>query len=162
MKTPKTFPSFLLTTGTTLACAAVGTWASDPHTAWYRSLNKPSWNPPNIAFPIAWTSLYADIAITTGIAHSTLRKRRHAQEARRYLGALGVNLVLNASWSYVFFQMKNTELAVVNAALLAASSIDLARRTGRISKSAGVALAPYAAWTSFATALSTSIWQRNK
>lgn len=162
MKTTKAFPSFLLTSGATFACAAVGTWASDPNSAWYRSLSKPSWNPPNIAFPIAWTSLYADIAITTGIAHSTLRKRRRTKEARHYLGALGVNLVLNASWSYVFFQMKNKKLAAVNAALLAASSIDLVRRTGQVNKAAGGALAPYGAWTSFATALATSIWQRNK
>ncbi len=25
---------------------------------WYTTLNKPSWRPPNAAFPIAWTTLY--------------------------------------------------------------------------------------------------------
>ena len=47
------------------------------------------------------------------------------------------------------------------AALLAASSIDLARRAGRAGRGPGLALVLYAAWCTFATALTAEIARRN-
>ena len=48
------------------------------------------------------------------------------------------------------------------AALLAASSIDLARRAGAAGPGHRNFLLPYAAWCSFATVLSAEIWRRNR
>ncbi|MCO1659947.1 tryptophan-rich sensory protein [Pseudonocardia sp. S2-4] len=38
----------------------------------------------------------------------------------------------------------------------------MTRRTYRLDRAAGIALPPYAGWTSFATALSTEIARRNR
>lgn len=84
-----------------------------------------------------------------------------ASERRSFKRALGLNLVLNAGWSYLFWQGRNNTVSTVEAAALAVSSIDLARRTGKVSKGAGLALVPYAAWTTFATFLTGSIAKRN-
>ncbi|HHW83690.1 MAG TPA: tryptophan-rich sensory protein, partial [Actinomycetales bacterium] len=46
-------------------------------------------------------------------------------------------------------------------AALAVSSADLVRRTWRASRANGALLAPYAAWTAFATVLSTEIARRD-
>lgn len=160
MTFPKLNPLWITAAATT-ACAAVGSLASDPDNAFYRPLDKPSWNPPKVVFPIVWTTLYADIAVTTAAALKQLRER-DPDEATRYATAFGTNLVLNAGWSYVFFRSKNVGLSAVWAAALALSSADLVRRTGSANRTAGVALAPYALWTSFAAALSTEIWRRNR
>lgn len=152
---------YLLTTSATCACAVAGSLASDPDSSYYKDLTKPAWNPPNWFFPLAWTSLYACIAGTSGYTLARLKQDGNTEEAGRYSAALATNLALNASWSYTFFRSHRLGLATAHAGVLALSSADLVRRTARISKSAGALLAPYAGWTAFATALSGSIWWLN-
>lgn len=84
------------------------------------------------------------------------------QQRNEYAAALEINLVLNAGWSFTFFTAHRPKLAPAVAAALAASSIDLTRRAAKVSSERGVALAPYAAWTSFATALTAQIARRNR
>jgi translocator protein len=151
---------------TTLAVAAaagVGTVASRASaSSWYSQLNKPSYVPPNAVFPVAWTSLYADIAITAAAAIDRLRAAGRHEEARNYVVALSVNLILNAGWSWLFFNYRKLGLATVGAAVLAASSADLTRRTTLADPRAGAALLPYPLWAFFATTMSSHIWVLNR
>jgi len=145
-------------TGAVTATALLGSLASrDASSAWYRALSKPAFQPPATVFPVVWTGLYATVA---GAATATL-EHADPEEARRYRRALAANLVLNASWSWVFFRAHRIGPAVGVAAALAASSGDLALRSGRIHRPAGWVLAPYAAWCGFATVLNATIWRRN-
>ncbi|NKX52201.1 tryptophan-rich sensory protein [Arthrobacter deserti] len=144
----------------TAAAAVAGSVATDPADAWYRSLRKPAWQPPSSAFPIVWTALYADLALTSAAALDGLAGRSAAVR-RRYRRALAVNLVLNAAWSWLFWRSRRPWAAAAECAVLAASSADLVRRTGQVSPGAGAALAPYALWCSFATVLTTAIARRN-
>lgn len=151
-----------ITTAATAATAAIGSLATDPRSRWYRSLDKPAWQPPPVVFPIAWTALYADIAATSAATLSKHDRDGEQAEAVRYRAALAGNLVLNAGWSAVFFRGHQLRTSTAVAAALAASSADLARRSGRVSARQGWALAPYAAWTAFATALTATIARRNR
>ncbi|HRD13031.1 MAG TPA: tryptophan-rich sensory protein [Mycobacterium sp.] len=147
----------------TAAAAVVGSVASREGVQnWYPTLRKPSFNPPNAAFPIAWTTLYADIAVTSASAINRFRADGDDAKARAYTAALGSNLVLNAGWSWLFFKAHRLGLSAVAAGALAASSADLARRAGEADPKLGVALAPYPLWCSFATLLSTAIWRLNR
>ena len=147
----------------TAAAAVVGSVASREGVQnWYPTLRKPSFNPPNAAFPIAWTTLYADIAVTSASAINRFRADGDDAKARAYTAALGSNLVLNAGWSWLFFKAHRLGLSAVAAGALAASSADLARRAGQADPKLGVALAPYPLWCSFATLLSTAIWRLNR
>ncbi|WP_153504386.1 tryptophan-rich sensory protein [Cumulibacter manganitolerans] len=151
-----------LTSAATVAAAAVGSLATTPGSRWYRSLDLPSWQPPTIAFPVVWTALYADIAATSAVVLTDLERREKASEAAAYKRALWANLALNAGWSVLFWRVRRPWLAALESAVLTASSADLARRAAASSPQRGARLAPYAAWTGFATALSTAIARRNR
>lgn len=143
------------------ACAVVGSVLTDPQSRWYRSLDKPSWQPPPLAFPLVWTALYADIAWVSSRTITAAREAGRPDRASSYARALGVNLVLNAAWSGLFFRARRPALSAAGAGALALSSLDLVRRAGQGRPLRGVALLPYAAWTAGATALSAEIARRN-
>jgi translocator protein len=145
------------------ATAATGSVASRPRiTRWYSHLRKPRYVPPNGVFPIAWTALYADLAVTSAVAVDRLRADGRHAEARNYTVALAANLILNAGWSWLFFKYQKLGASAVGAAVLAASSADLTRRTAAADPRAGAALLPYPLWCAFATLMSGHIWVLNR
>lgn len=153
-------------TATTLAIGAtagMGSVASKPRiTRWYARLRKPQYVPPAEVFPVAWTTLYADIAVTSAVAIDRLRAAGRHPEARNYVFALAANLFLNAGWSWLFFKYQKLGASAVGAAVLTASSADLARRAAAADPRAGAALLPYPLWCSFATLMATHIWVLNR
>jgi benzodiazapine receptor len=154
----------LTLTATTLAVSAAsasGTLAGpQSNPAWYERLRKPSYQPPGIAFPVVWTALYGDIATTSAVAIDRFHAAEEHDKARGYIAALGVNLALNAGWSWLFFRYRKLGAAAVGAAALTVSSADLARRAA--DARVGAALLPYPLWCAFATVLSTHIWRLNR
>jgi tryptophan-rich sensory protein len=129
---------------------------------WYPTLRKPSYVPPSGVFPVAWTTLYADIAVTSAATVDRFRAADEPGKANAYLAALGINLAINASWSWIFFKAHKLGPAALVAAALAVSSADLARRSADADPKYGAALAPYPLWCGFATVMSTDIWYRNR
>jgi tryptophan-rich sensory protein len=145
------------------ATAALGGLASsEVRSRWYVDLDKPSFQPPDVAFPVPWTALYTDLALTAGHALDRLEAAGRDEEAAAYRRALAANLLLNAAWSWTFFRFHRLGPAAVHAGLLTLSSADLVRRTASVSRPAAVALAPYPAWCGFATALSAALARRNR
>jgi translocator protein len=145
------------------ATSGIGSIASQPRiTRWYSRLRKPSYVPPNGVFPVAWTTLYADIAVTSATAIDRLRAAGRDKEARNYVVALAANLILNAGWSWLFFKYQKLGASAIGAAVLAASSADLARRAAAADPRAGAALVPYPLWCAFATVMSGHIWLLNR
>ena len=145
------------------ATSGIGSIASKPRiTRWYSRLRKPGYVPPNGVFPIAWTTLYADLAVTSATAIDRLRATGRHAEARNYIVALAANLILNAGWSWLFFKYQKLGASAIGAAVLAASSADLVRRTAAADPRAGAALTPYPLWCAFATLMSGHIWVLNR
>lgn len=154
-------PKEILTSvGLPVAAAALGSvaTASGTRSQWYEQLEKPAIQPPPVVFPIAWTVLYAQSAVGSGIAQAHMDE----SEARTYRRKLALNMALNAGWCWSFFKAQKPGPSVAVAAALAASSADLARTAGRAAKPAGGFLVPYALWTDFATVLNAAIWRRNR
>jgi tryptophan-rich sensory protein len=144
-----------------LATAVAGGLATDPDSRWYRSLDLPPWQPPGPVFGLVWTPLYADVAVTSAAVATRLAEDGDPARRRAWWTALGLNLALNAGWSWLFFRAHRPSLATAGAAVLAASAADLARRARDADPAHRAALVPYAAWCTFATALSSEIWRRN-
>lgn len=149
------------TAGAVTAAAVSGGLATDPSSRWYRDLEKPTWQPPPSAFGPVWTALYADLAVTAARTLTGLAGEDRAGERAAFVRALAANLVLNAGWSWTFFRAHRPWWAAAESALLTVSSVDLVRRTRRVSRPAGLALAAYPAWCAFATALTVAVARRN-
>lgn len=153
-------------TGTALAVGAasgLGSVSSRIRSdEWYKRLRKPRYVPPNYVFPVVWTSLYGDIAVSSAAAIDRLNAEKRQAQARKLVAALVANLVVNAGWSWLFFKYHKLGASAAAAAVLAVSSADLARRVGDANQQAGLALVPYPLWCAFATLLSTRVWQLNR
>lgn len=126
--------------------------------SWYLELIKPALNPPDWVFGPVWTTLY----ILMGIAAFLIWKNNWKnKETKIALGIYCVQLVLNATWSIVFFGNQNTggALIIILALWLAILATIIAFH--KISKPAAYLLIPYILWVSFATYLNYSIWTLN-
>jgi len=145
----------------TAGCALIGSVLTDSRSQWYQRLSKPSWQPPAAAFPIVWTSLFAAIFVAATATIADAEETGSTETARRFEAAYLANLALNAAWSAVFFRLRSPRAATVVAAALAASAGGLAAQSAPLGKGKAAAFAGYAAWCTFATALSAAIAGRN-
>jgi tryptophan-rich sensory protein len=83
-------------------------------------------------------------------------------KARAYTAALAINLLLNGSWTWLFFNRHRLGASAVAAAALTASSADLTRRGLEARSTRAAPLTLYPLWCAFATLLSTRIWWLNR
>ena len=150
-------PHLPSTAAAVFATAVAGVLGTDVNSNWYAGLDKPRWQPPGRVFGPAWSTLYALIAVGSARALD----RAEPEERRTYATALGVNLVLNTGWTWVFFAAKRPRWALAEVLLLEASTLDLVRRTRRLDPTGAALVAPYAGWVGFASALTASIARRN-
>lgn len=152
------------TAGAVFATAAVGGLATGPavESTWYTNLKKPSFQPPRQAFPIVWPILFVDIAVVSASTIDSLNDQGDDGEAKKLQQLLAANLVLNAGWSWLFFNRRWLGAAAVGAAALTVSSADLTRRTVAVKGMSAAPLAAYPLWCAFATLLSSRIWWLNR
>jgi len=108
-----------------------------------------------------WPILYADLAAVSASTLDRLGAEGRGR-ARSYAALLGANLVLNASWTWLFFTRRQLGVSALAAAALTASSTDLTRRAVAARGPSAAVLGLYPAWCAFATLLSTRIWQLNR
>ena len=143
--------------------AAIGSLATGSNIeTWYETICKPAFNPPNWLFPVAWTVLYAMIAVSLW---RLLGARPVVGPSRRAwwlaLAAFAAQLVLNAAWTPVFFAAHELGLALVVALAMLVMILWTIRLSRRFDRAAAWLLVPYAAWVSFACLLNGTIWQMN-
>jgi benzodiazapine receptor len=125
---------------------------------WYAALRKPSWNPPSWLFGPVWTVLYVMMAVAAWLVW---RQGGWTQQ-RRPLAWYLVQLVLNAAWTPLFFGLHRPDLALMEILLLLGAVGITMRAFFRVRPVAGMLLAPYLAWVSFATVLNFTLWWMNR
>jgi tryptophan-rich sensory protein len=153
--------NLVLTSLGSMVSAGLGATATDPRSPWYARLDKPRWQPPPVAFPLVWTPLYADIAVTGAAALTVLEDEGRAEELDGLRKSLALNLVLNTGWSVLFWRVRRPWVSTAWCAALASQSLFVARRLQQVDPALHHAWAPYPAWTVFATVLNASIARRN-
>jgi benzodiazapine receptor len=122
--------------------------------AWFTALSKPAWNPPSWVFAPVWTLLYLAMGVAAWLVW------------RRGGGAFplllwGLQLLLNALWTPLFFGLHRPDLALLDIGLLWLVLAATTLAFWRASTAAGVLMLPYLAWVSFALALNAAIWRLN-
>ncbi|MCR8717120.1 tryptophan-rich sensory protein [Pseudomonas syringae] len=139
-----------------LACsAAAATGIIFKPGAWYESLQKPAFTPPNWAFPVAWTTIYLLLA-WAGYRLTLL------PGSQTVLALWAAQVALNTLWTPVFFGANRIAAAMVILALLwivVATMIVMALQLDIIT---GLILFPYLVWLSVAAALNFSILRHNR
>ena len=138
--------------------ALAGWFTAHGVNGWYRTIAKPSWNPPDAVFAPVWTLLY----ILMGIALYLVWKSDAAVEIkRRAILFWAGQLILNSMWSFLFFSKHDIGFAFVEILILWLAILFTILLFARISKAAAWLLVPYISWVTFATILTYTIWRLN-
>jgi benzodiazapine receptor len=140
-----------------LCFAAVGGAVFVSTDGWYAGLHKPSWNPPAWVFGPAWSLLYVLMAVAAWLVW-----REGGWKAQgRALGLFLLQWLLNALWTPLFFGLHRPGIAFAEISVLWLVIVATLASFWRVRKGAGVLLAPYLVWVSFAAALNFTVWRLN-
>ncbi len=125
---------------------------------WYRSLNKPWWQPPDWLFGPAWTVIFALAALSAVYAW----RNAATKSSRETIVLLFMaNAFFNLLWSALFFRLQRPDWALVEVGALWASVLIPILVLSRYSKTASWLLVPYISWVTFAGILNYTIVQLN-
>lgn len=124
---------------------------------WYPVLAKPALNPPAWIFGPVWTTLF----LLMGYALYLVWKDESGKNKRLAYWAFGIQMVLNALWSIIFFGLHSPGGALLEMIFLWLAILATIITFAKISKPAAWLLAPYILWVSFAGYLNFAIWALN-
>ena len=124
---------------------------------WYPNLFKPAWTPSGTLIGVIWTVLFALIAVAAwfvwlnnGVAHQ-----------RKPLLLFMGQLVLNVTWSALFFGLRSPGLAAIEIIVLWIAILATVVAFAKVSKVASALMVPYLLWVAFAAVLNVKIWSMN-
>lgn len=126
---------------------------------WYPMLVRPSFAPPSWVFGPVWTTLFALMGIAAWLVWEKGAKRKNVRVA---LGIFIVQLVLNTTWSMLFFGLYTPGGALIEIGFLWVAIVASIVAFAKISKPAAWLLAPYILWVSFAAYLNYAFWVLNR
>ncbi|QLG49723.1 TspO/MBR family protein [Natrinema halophilum] len=129
---------------------------SSPDTAWFRSLAKPWFYPPTIAFPVVWTALFSLLGVALWLVW-----RSDADGRRLALGLFAVQMLFNVAWTPAFFRLEAPLVALGIILALWAFVVGTVIAFRRVDTRAAALLVPYLAWVTFAAVLNFELWRLN-
>lgn len=134
----------------------IGGWLMNngPQTQWYSELNKAPWTPPGWIFGVAWTSIMLCFSIY--MAYLIL-----SQNTSKLKILFIIQLVLNVSWNYVFFNQHLIGLGLVIIFLLTLLVFYFLIEYRKQLKRKSILILPYFLWLCIATSLNLYIVLNN-
>ena len=124
---------------------------------WYRSLNQPSWQPPDFIFGIIWPYNF----IILGYAAVIVSNRLGSALVATYLTIFAISVACALTWAFQFYRPHNLEAASMALTFVAVLTIPLVVIASRASWPLALALLPYQIWVSIASYLSWSYARLN-
>ena len=122
---------------------------------WYSTLIKPGFNPPDYLFPLIWVILYVSMAFAVWLIWINPKK------TEKIIYIYFIHLLVNASWSVVFFALHQIFLALVVIVIILLLVLWLIKLYYPINKLSSFLMAPYLVWLVFAFVLNLNIFLLN-
>ncbi|BHF82143.1 hypothetical protein SprV_0802528000 [Sparganum proliferum] len=142
--------------GTLAACVVtpyIGGFLGSPivkrNMEWYRSLKRPPHAPPEWIFVPAWSILYGCM----GTASYLVIREAGQQDVRFPIAVYGANLLLNFSWTPVFFGMHRLKTSVAIILATTFSAFGCHYLFQKVNPTAGLLMLPYVLWLCFASSV---------
>ena len=135
---------------------AIGSWIMDggPTSLWYTTLNQAPWTPPGIVFGIAWTTIMVLFSIYLGILFQD-------ENTKKNKILYGIQIILNVSWNFLFFNQHLVLLALINILFLTAIVFYFFFKGSKKTTKIKYLLLPYMIWLCIATSLNLYILIHN-
>jgi tryptophan-rich sensory protein len=125
-----------------------GVWVASGG-AWYRGLERPAWQPPDVAFGLAWPYNFAMLGVVgTLIALSGTPWQRGV-----WTGCFAASVVAALAWANLFYVQQNPAAAAAALAVAALLTVPMVVAAMRFNIWAGLAAVPYLVWLALATSL---------
>ena len=133
-----------------------GFWVSN-NSAWYFSLNRPFWQPPDWVFGVIWPYNFIMLGITSFIVARRLSKTL----VITWIALFALSVIAALLWSYLFYAPHNLVGASIALVTTAIVTIPITVITFKASIGYGIALLPYQVWVIIASSLSVGYAVKN-
>lgn len=150
------YPSLVLLEAVTLGAGGLVGFLTRDGASFFASLSKPAFAPPGWLFPIAWSVLYALMAFSMWLVLRQMRPERFL-----LLGLYVVQLAVNLTWPFLFFQLQALGLSFFWLVLLCSLVLLMTGKCFVQRPLAGVLLLPYCGWVLFAGVLNFFLARMN-
>jgi tryptophan-rich sensory protein len=124
---------------------------------WYRSLNAPSWQPPDFIFGIIWPYNF----VILGVAAVTVANQLTTPKTITYLSIFALSIICALTWSYQFYGPHNLSLATAALVATAVLTIPMLYLIYQASVGVFIAALPYQIWVIIASYLSSAYAKLN-
>jgi len=124
---------------------------------WYDNLKKSKYSPPDKIFGIVWPILYVLMSISFFLIFNDKKCHPYCNPLNYFL----IQLILNLSWTTIFFKMKKTKIAFFTIIIMLILTIITYFKFNKINKFASYLLIPYILWLAFASYLNYYIITNN-
>lgn len=148
--------SLIVLEAATLGAGGLVGFLTQRSSDFYDGLTKPSFAPPGWLFPVAWTLLYAAMALAMWFV-----LRRGGRDRFLLLGLYAAQLAVNLLWPYLFFVQQALGLAFFWLILLWMLAGIMLYQFFREDRLAGWLLVPYQLWLTFAAVLNFTLARLN-
>jgi tryptophan-rich sensory protein len=124
---------------------------------WYRSLNQPSWQPPDFIFGLIWPYNF----VILGFASVAVANRLSTTNAIVYLSIFTLSVAAALTWAYQFYRPHNLYAASIALAVVALLTLPMLYFIYQASVPLFFATIVYQAWVITAAYLSFSYAKLN-
>ncbi|MGB1169366.1 MAG: TspO/MBR family protein [Flavobacteriaceae bacterium] len=135
---------------------ALGSWLMNngPNSDWYLNLDKAPWTPPGWVFGAAWTTIM--VCFSVYLVFLFIKNF-----SKKKLILFIIQVLLNVSWNYIFFNQRLVLFALVTITLLTSVIFYLFVTYYKEQKRFSFLLLPYMVWLCIATSLNLYILIHN-